>query len=265
MYCNNSGEPGNEIKKYYDKFAPFLLRDYFDGNLRIEAAIRFVLPSIPVATRNILDIGCGVGWSTWEIKRCHNKASILGIDLSSETINIAKKLFRENKKLCFSSQDILTIPDIYVHSFDAIIMIDSYEHISKESREKLHKFLNNSLRNDGVIILTFPSIFHQKYLKENRPNELQPIDEDITIKDMVKLATDVNGEIVYFVYKDIWNKNDYVHVVIKRNMNKCNKEEVSIKKQRVNIESRFIRRIRSLVCFGFAIINQRRKSVAKIK
>ncbi len=256
MVSNNLCIQEDKVRKFYNNFSSKLLKDYIHGNLRIEAAIKFTISSMPIAPTNILDIGCGIGWSSWEIKRHYPKASILGVDISSESIKIANQLFSARKSLCFSSQDVVSILDFRDHFFDAIIMIDSYEHIPRESRDKLHLFLNSTLKNDGVVILTFPSVFHQKYLRENKPNGLQPIDEDVAIEDMLRLASDIKGYIAYFAFVDIWHKNDYVHVVIKRGMEKFSKKIWGSNTQRVKLESLFVRKIRVGYRFGFKLRQQ---------
>lgn len=237
------------VKTFYEKFATRLLKDYFLGNARIEAAIKFAISFIPRPSLQILDIGCGIGWSTWEIKRHCPKANILGIDMSSESIKIATRLFGTGGSLHFSTHDIIDGVELN-GTFDAITMIDCYEHISKESRFKLHSFLDKLLKDNGILILTCPSVFHQTYLRESKAHQLQPIDEDILIDDMLKLSSDIKGYIAYFAYKDIWHKNDYLYVVIKRNTEQYNKRIPDRNRYSVNLEPPFIRRFRVLNRFG---------------
>jgi hypothetical protein len=58
---------------FYDNFANKLVGDYASGNRRTEHAIRFAVESLPGGRRRVLDIGCRIGWSSFEIARSHRQ------------------------------------------------------------------------------------------------------------------------------------------------------------------------------------------------
>jgi colanic acid/amylovoran biosynthesis glycosyltransferase len=203
------------VRSFYDGFSRRLLADYVHGNQRMEAAIRHCLTWLPVGARRILDVGCGIGWSTWEIKRNHREAFVLGIDFSPQMIRIAQRLFVESQ-LAFASHDITECGAILETPFDVIVMLDVYEHIPKESREKFHDVLDKTLAPGGTIILTCPSLSHQQFLRNQHPHELQPIDEDVAEEDVSKLARDINGEVILCEHVSIWRPSDYVHIALTR-------------------------------------------------
>jgi colanic acid/amylovoran biosynthesis glycosyltransferase len=203
------------VKDFYCRFSGQLLADYVYGNPRIEAAIQHALCWIPRNARRILDVGCGIGWSTWEIKRSRPEAFVLGIDLSSESIQIAQALFEENQ-LVFVPHDITEGNAVLQPLFDVIVMLDVYEHIAKELRGKLHQLLANTLELAGTAVLTFPTPAYQHFLRTRHPERLQPIDEDVTKEDVSVLARDIQAEVVDFHDVSIWQTNDYVHLALKR-------------------------------------------------
>ena len=204
-----------ESKQFYNKFYPKLIRDYVYGNTRFEAAISFALQWIPNNAKRVIDIGCGIGWSTWEIKRYNIKAFVRGIDLSEKMILTAQSLF-EASNLIFTVQDITQNTDILLPQYDALVLLDVYEHIPKEKRGYMNLVFNKLLKPNGFIIMSCPSVQHQEYLRNYNPGGLQPVDEDVTEKDIAKIAHDLHGEVVLFEYKSIWNDNDYFHSVIRR-------------------------------------------------
>ena len=51
---------------FYAGFRNRLLLDYVRGNGRTEAAIRHAIRFIPASAQRILDLGCGIGWSSRE-------------------------------------------------------------------------------------------------------------------------------------------------------------------------------------------------------
>jgi SAM-dependent methyltransferase len=196
---------------YYNNFDIKLIKDYVYGNKRIESAIINLGAFIPVDVANILDIGCGLGWSTFEFSKHFKKAKVLGVDLSPVLIERARDFF-SNENLSYDVYDVTTsVPEI---KFDAIVLIDVYEHIPKEERYKFHISLKNMLNDKGRLMLACPSKFHQSWLKENNPSGLQPIDEDVDFGTILDLAKDVNGEVLFFEYQKIWNNLDYFYSVI---------------------------------------------------
>ncbi len=209
-------ECGRVSKDYYDLFAQKALDDYINQNPRLKSCIQYALHWIPSDAERVLDIGCGIGWSTWEIARNRPNATAFGIDLSVKRIEIAKKLFNE-PNLTFAINNILMDIATLESPFDAIVMFDVYEHIPKELRNDLHRVFNNILGNEGIVILTTPSIFHQNFLRTHKPEGLQPVDEDVTLEDIHNLAVSINGHVIDYKHVNIWKTNDYIHSLIQRN------------------------------------------------
>ena len=130
-------------------------------------------------------------------------------------IQIAQKLF-DAYELEFASHDITTWADFLGPRFDAIVLLDVYEHIPPKLRARVNAILGKALSFDGAVILTYPSLHHQSYLRTYRPEGLQPIDEEVTLEAIRQLARDVDGRVVSDEHVDIWKSRDYVHVVIMR-------------------------------------------------
>jgi SAM-dependent methyltransferase len=203
-----------ESLEYYNQFDEKLIKDYILGNKRIESAICNLSVFIPKTSKRIIDIGCGLGWSTHEFSQYLPNCIFDGVDLSPVLVDKAKTLFNK-ENLNFKVSDITNqLPE---KTYDAIIMIDVYEHIPKLERNKFHKALGNLLKNQSRLILACPSKYHQDYLKQNNPKGLQPIDEDIDCTVIQNLAKDIGGELIYFDYQCIWNNFDYFYAVIERN------------------------------------------------
>ena len=207
----------NIVQKFYDNFLFKLLKDYSTGNPRTVAAIQKSLKYIPTNSTQIIDIGCGIGWTSNEFARSFSSATILGVDLSPTLLKNAKTLFQQ-KNLFFDNIDITSEKLEFQNTFDAAILVDVYEHISISDRATFHSSLKNILNPSGSrVILTCPSVFHQSYLRNDEPDGLQPVDEDVDLATMIKLAEDLDGEIIHFEYQDIWHSFDYLHTVIEIN------------------------------------------------
>ncbi|MGS2726866.1 class I SAM-dependent methyltransferase [Psychroserpens sp. BH13MA-6] len=201
-----------ESLEFYNKFDKKLINDYVFGNKRIVKAIEILSAYIPDQSKNILDIGCGLGWSSYEFARTFSSTKVLGVDLSPVLIETAEKLFGTEENLIFKSIDLTrTFPE---GQFDAIVLIDVYEHIPISDRDKFHDAIKNCLNLNGRLILACPSKFHQDFLREHNPAGLQPVDEDVDINDIAKLAKDIDGEVIFFEYQTIWKTNDYFYTII---------------------------------------------------
>ncbi len=203
------------ISTYYDESTHKRLRDYVYGNARALAAITFALQHIPSDAPRVLDLGCGIGWSAWEILRHYPSANVVGVDISPRQIQTARQLF-PHSQLNWLVSDMTQQAGFQPASFDAIVMIDVYEHLPRASRPTLHHVFWHILKDQGVIILTCPSIFHQNYLRTEKPDGLQPVDEDVSLADLIQLAHDVEGEVLSFAYQTIWRTNDYTHTIIQK-------------------------------------------------
>jgi cyclopropane fatty-acyl-phospholipid synthase-like methyltransferase len=205
----------DKAKKYYEKYPEKLLKDYLNGNRRVEEALKFVIHQLNVNIQNVLDIGCGIGWSSFEIASRSN-AKVLAVDLSEASIVAADQIFK-HPNIEYKQLDITTATFRDSITFDLIVLIDVFEHIPKESRIEFYDLLNGLLSQKGKIVLTCPTIYHQKYLKVNMPEGLQPIDEDIDLNILTEFAKVLNADISHFQYRSIWNQNDYFHATIQRN------------------------------------------------
>lgn len=229
----------NKSLEFYNQFDTKLINDYALGNKRIISAIENLsayLPQNPGS--NVLDIGCGLGWSTFEFSRYLKQVRFEGIDLSPVLIQRANRLF-QNSNLSFEVFDITqSLPS---KQFDAIVMIDVYEHIPKIKRDDFHKSIEKLLTKNGRIILACPSVYHQEYLKKNNPEGLQPIDEDIDLTVLKSFANGIKGEIVYFEFKTIWRACDYFYAVIQKTEGRPLESPIKINDSTFNVEHQKLR------------------------
>lgn len=203
---------------FYDNFTKKLLTDYMTNNHRMASAITMVLNNISPDSKKILDLGCGIGWSTHEIARFFPQSQVEGVDLSTNSIKVADTLFKLNNN-GFSKSDVTKESFGNNNIYDAIVMIDVLEHIPLDERKQFIESINNILSdNNGRFIVSCPTIYHQNYLRNENPGGLQPVDEDITISVLNEIAKQLNGDVIYFTYTSIWNTNDYLYAVIEKNV-----------------------------------------------
>lgn len=206
-----------QIKAFYDDFKPRLLNDFICGNLRVRRAINFAVRNIPLTAERILDIGCGIGWSSYELARHFPSSHILGVDLSEQLITSATQLFPKSN-LSFKAVDV-TMTDFQARSpsqYDAIVLIDVFEHIQLDARLDFYQAINHQLAEEGYVLLAFPSPEHLSWYRKHQPEILQPVDNDVSLADLQAFAKAIDGNIVGFNYQTTWQSNDYVHAVLQK-------------------------------------------------
>lgn len=214
-----SGKNTPVPQEFYDQFYEKLLCDFVGGNPRMESALRFSCEQLNLLqSSRIIDLGFGLGWSSFEFSRVRTDAEILGLDLSSKLTELASGIFGSNPRVRYECQDLTNNEWILRQSenFDTCVMLDVYEHIPAEHRHDFHQALAQILSTDGTLIMSCPTPAHQNYLRSEKPQGLQPIDEDVTFEDLLVLAKSLDAEITHLEYVSIWMRNDYFQIVISR-------------------------------------------------
>jgi 2-polyprenyl-3-methyl-5-hydroxy-6-metoxy-1,4-benzoquinol methylase len=100
---------------------------------------------------SILEIGCGPGYFL-EFLRMVGFMNVKGIDISEEQITIASA-----KKLDVEKANIYDYLQNKKEFFNAIIAIDILEHFTKDELLNIVKFLYNSLKTGGILIIQTPN------------------------------------------------------------------------------------------------------------
>ena len=101
--------------------------------------------------KKVLDIPCGVGWGTSLLK---GATSVIGIDISKEAIDYAKKHY-ENDNRKFYIGDMQFIP-LENNSIDVLICLEGFEHVTKDIGLDFIKESIRVLKQDGLLIMTCP-------------------------------------------------------------------------------------------------------------
>lgn len=202
-----------DVASFYDTFGKRGLDDYVHGNRRIEYATELVARYITPATRNLLDVGCGIGIACSTLSDRFPELHFTGVDISPENIAAARSLFASDRV----SFDVSKVTDdVIQETYDLVYLLDVFEHIPRDVRTSFQQQLAAHLAPQGTLVATVPSPLHQAHLKAHHPEELQIIDEVVTLDDVREFARVIGGEVVHFSYVSVWRTNDYLHFVIQR-------------------------------------------------
>lgn len=201
------------VRNYYDARVDEKLSDFIYRLPRIEVAIETLAEWAPSNPRRILELGCGIGATSWRMARAWPKAEVIGIDPSTASIEVAKTCFQLPNLIYYAG--FLNEWD-FEQEFDLIVLMDVYEHIPPSDREVLHASLRRLLSRESRLILMMPTPAHQDFLRRHHPGGLQPVDEHIYPQQIIMLADHVDARLLYYREVGVWHYGDYFHVVLGR-------------------------------------------------
>ena len=185
----------DEVRAYYNDRVRGKLRDFTHPNPRIEAAVELIAEWAPANPKRVLEIGCGVGHTSWRMARAWPESEVIGSDISPGSIEVAQTCFRLPNLTYRAGPLADSVPE---DNFDLIVMTDVYEHITPADRLGLHTSIRQLMAPEARFILTIPTPALQDYGRRYIPDAMQPVDEDIAVHDMTALAEAVDARLVYY-------------------------------------------------------------------
>ncbi len=200
------------VREFYDRFSKRLLMDMLVPNRRVLKQFAFVRDATPAAARRVLVVGVGTGELAHFIATgVAREAEVVGVDISGENLRLAERLFH-HPRVRFERHDIVASgPD---GPFDVVVFPDSYEHLPAASRARVHGYLATTLASRARVLLACPTVMKQAALRVT--GGLQVVDEDVTLRDVERLAEDVGGVVTHFSMVQVWATYDYFYAVVER-------------------------------------------------
>lgn len=101
---------------------------------------------------NVLDVGCGVGFTTHELGNYYSNSLVVGVDISSDGISYAKENFKKEKFICQG----IDPKDQPLGEFDLIFCFEFYPFTRTNSLQTHKDYLSyflSQLKQDGKLIL----------------------------------------------------------------------------------------------------------------
>lgn len=115
--------------------------------------------------KKILDISCGEGYGSYILASCGSE-EVVGIDISEETINLAKKNYKLDN-LKYKVSDASVLKDFKDNYFDLIVSFETIEHLSEV--KKYLKEIKRVSKKDAIIIISCPNDYY--YYADEESNE----------------------------------------------------------------------------------------------
>lgn len=104
---------------------------------------------------SFLDAGCGDGRLIYELRTSGCKASMSGIDYSETAVKFARVF---NPDCDFRVDDLTASRGGEVTAYDAVVSVETLEHIKPELLDIAVSFLSASVKPGGCLVVTVPHV-----------------------------------------------------------------------------------------------------------
>ena len=210
-----------------------LIADMYNEIFPVETdKVNFIKSYCKSMNSRILDVGCATG--ELALKLAHNGYSVVGIDLNSSMINIAKKdAEKQNLSVDFCTDNMMNLSE--ENEFDCVLcMGNTLPHILNWNEIDLFiKSIQKLLKKDGIFIfqiLNYDKILREKsicftiqennrykFIRDYIEIELKKIIFKITLIDKQKNETYIDQTDLLPI-----TKNEIVHILEENNFSDIN-------------------------------------------
>lgn len=168
-------ETSEQIGKWYDGFAGKQVMT--SVNLRHYKIMEFLNSEGLSRSDRVLEIGCGIGTLTGLLASYLRRGEILAVDISPESVDIAKKRLSRSSNVRFMVSDMTDFDHNEV--FDFIILPDVLEHIPEDQHRSLFRTLADHMHDRSVIMIHIPHPRALDYIRATTPEKMQIIDQSV--------------------------------------------------------------------------------------
>jgi SAM-dependent methyltransferase len=113
--------------------------------------VGFLLKHIPPTAQNVLDVGCGYGRLSMEIKLARPQVSLYGVELSSEF----SEVYNQEIGPCFNGPVEQFQAE---NTFDAIVLVTILMYLTPEDQTKIISQIWSYLNPGGTVICIEPAV-----------------------------------------------------------------------------------------------------------
>lgn len=144
-----------ESQKWFDEY--FSNRDEYNSQTNDSQHLNTIVSALQIGESvcNVLDVGTGTGYLSFEIAKRYKNASVTGLDIVQETLKINRSKAKEQniQNLSFISYDGLRFP-FADDSFDIIVTRYALHHFPDISNSFAE--ISRVLKKDGKLLISDP-------------------------------------------------------------------------------------------------------------
>ena len=123
-----------------------------NGDTMLRQSYHRVIEQLPVTPANILDLGCGVGMSTFALQEVYPQARVTGLDLSPYFLSVAqyRSRDRQNIKWINAAAESTDLPD---NSFDLVSACLVFHELPAAAAKAIITEARRLLRSGGYLTI----------------------------------------------------------------------------------------------------------------
>lgn len=179
-------ESKDKIVSYYDQFSE--KQEKTGINSRHLSILDKVIAAGLQSHHRVLEVGCGIGTVSSLLAGQLKEGEVLAVDISPESIEKARLLWKNQKNLKFEVSDMSDFhkPN---QTFDFFVFPDVLEHIPVDQHLRLFQKIQEHSHQDSVIFIHIPAPRYLQWMIENEPEKLQVIDQPLDSGELIKNIT----------------------------------------------------------------------------
>jgi len=206
-------ETREQIGKWYDDFAGQQVKT--SVNLRHYRIMGFLKAAGLRKNSKVLEIGCGIGTLTGLLLKYLRKGEAVAVDISPESVSIAKKRLAHATNVSFMVSDMTDFS--YPLHFDFIILPDVLEHIPVSQHKDLFRTLAGHMHEQSVILIHIPHPRALDYIRSASPGQLQIVDQSIEASLLLDNACAGDLVLINYVSYSLFDReHDYAVITLKK-------------------------------------------------
>ncbi len=232
-------EDKDKVVSFYDQFAE--KQEKTGINSRHLNILDKVKAAGLNANHSILEVGCGIGTVSHLLANQVRQGEVLAVDISPESIEKAKVLWKDQSNLKFEVSDMSDF-NKKGQTFDFFVFPDVLEHIPVDQHNLLFQNINKHAHQNSVIFIHIPAPRYLQWMIENEPQKLQVIDQPLDSGDLIKSITS-NGFYLEKMetYQIFFEEKDYQYFVFRASkplIKSTPRSKWQVLKERVSIRLR---------------------------
>ena len=203
-----------QVKEYYDTFKE--QQKQLGINIRHRTIFKNLKNLGLKSNSNVLEIGCGIGTVSQLILKYITDGSFVGLDISSESIELAKKRNAFHKKAEFLVNDMSNFT--HKTKFDFVVFPDVLEHIPVEQHANIFKTIAELTTPNAIVLINIPEPYTLDWSRRNTPEALQIIDQSLSMQDLCNNSYPY-GFYMYSMtpYGLRYEHEEYLSIILKKN------------------------------------------------
>ena len=203
------------IKQVVDFYDDYTTRQKKIGvNSRHRTIIKKLKQAGLQPNSKVLEIGCGIGTASGLVANFVSNGLLVGVDISSKSIEIAKHTFASRNNVEFLVSDMSSFT--YKTKFDFVLMPDVIEHIPIEQHLNLFKVIRENTHENSVVAINLPNPYMLEWVRKYKPEQMQIIDQSI-YTDLLVQNIYPNGFYIHSLesYSLTTVESDYQWIILK--------------------------------------------------